>query len=649
MKVLYVEDSRLDAELLCKELQQPGRFDILVAGSLQEGRERIDRDQGYDLVLVDMALPDGNGLELLSEIRKRALPLAVVVLTGSGDEESAVAALKAGADDYVVKSEGYLGRLVSTLDDSLARFRAESDRRSHPLRVLYAEPNADDVDLAVRHFSHHAPHIRLLTVTTAAEVLARLAASSPDTAAIPDVLLLDYRLPGMSALELIKAVRRMGAVDLPAVLITGHGSEEAAVQALRLGFADYLVKAPGYLFKLPGTLESVFSGAELLRERRMLQESEARFRHLVNLSPDGIAVHQDGEIVFVNPAGARILGAEEPEQLFGKAIRDVIHPDYWEAAGDRMQRMMKGEKGLYPVEDCYMRLDGTAIRVEVTAAPFTHRGAPAVQVVVRDITERKKTEEAVRNLEAQLSQAHKMEAVGRLAGGVAHDFNNMLNVILGYADLALERLTRADPLYADVDEIRQAAERSASLTRQLLAFARRQNIAPRALDLNAQVRQTEKMLQRLIGEDIELTFHPDPDLWTVNMDPSQVDQILANLAVNSRDAIAGVGSLIIETANVVKDEACGTTHAGLTPGEYVLLTLSDTGRGMDPETLERLFEPFFTTKAAGGGTGLGLATVYGIVKQNDGCVDVYSEPGHGTTFKIYLPRFDGKPDLGVSI
>ncbi|MDS4032229.1 MAG: GAF domain-containing protein [Candidatus Contendobacter sp.] len=246
-------------------------------------------------------------------------------------------------------------------------------------------------------------------------------------------------------------------------------------------------------------------------------------------------------------------------------------------------------------------------------------------------------------LEAQLYQAQKMEAVGRLAGGIAHDFNNMLAVIAGHADMALEQTTPKSPLRANIVEIQEAAQRSAELTRQLLAFARKQTIAPKMLNLNDTIAGMLKMLGRLIGEDIELLWKPAGTLWPVNMDPTQIDQIMANLIVNARDAITGVGRITIETGQAVFDESYRETHADANPGAYVLLAVSDTGCGMDKVVLAQLFDPFFTTKPPGKGTGLGLAMVYGIVKQNQGFINVYSEPGHGTTFKIYLPRHEPEP------
>jgi len=274
----------------------------------------------------------------------------------------------------------------------------------------------------------------------------------------------------------------------------------------------------------------------------------------------------------------------------------------------------------------------------VTNARLYQAGQACAAELEERAAERKRAAEEREALQIQLAQAQKLEAVGRLAGGVAHDFNNMLAVILGRADLALGRAAPKNPLCRDLEEIRQAAERSAELTRQLLAFARRQAVSPRVLDLNEVVGTTLQMLRRLIGEDIELIWAPDPAVGNVRLDPSQLDQLLANLVVNARDAIPGTGRITLATHPVVLDRSRGARGETVAPGAYALLTVRDDGCGMDEATLRHLFEPFFTTKGPGQGTGLGLATVHGIVRQNGGLVEVYSEPGRGTTFSIYLPR-----------
>ncbi len=277
--------------------------------------------------------------------------------------------------------------------------------------------------------------------------------------------------------------------------------------------------------------------------------------------------------------------------------------------------------------------------IEVHTIPFQNEnGEWLVTEFNVDITERKQAAAEKEKLQSQLNQAQKMESVGRLAGGVAHDFNNMLGVILGHTEMALEQTGPGQPLFHNLQEVRKAAERSANLTRQLLTFARKQTVAPKVIDLNKTVERTLKMLRRLIGEDIDLAWRPGKKLTPVKVDPFQIDQILANLCVNAKDAIAGVGKITIQTDVVAFDEAYCAVHAGFVPGKYVLLAVSDNGCGMAPETISHLFEPFFTTKEVGQGTGLGLASVYGAVKQNNGFINVYSEPGQGTTFRIYLPR-----------
>ena len=259
--------------------------------------------------------------------------------------------------------------------------------------------------------------------------------------------------------------------------------------------------------------------------------------------------------------------------------------------------------------------------------------------MVTDISKQKLEQEEREKLQRQFNQAQKMESVGRLAGGVAHDFNNMLGVILGYTELSLNNVDPTHPLHANLKEIYKAAIRSADITRQLLAFARKQTIIPVVFDMNRNVERMLKMLQRLIGEDIDVAWLPAMDLWPVKMDPVQIDEMLANLCVNAKDAIADVGRIAIETGNAVFDETYCANHAGFVAGEYVLLRVSDNGCGMDRETLDKLFEPFFTTKELGKGTGLGLATVYGVVNQNKGFIKIDSELGKGTTFRVYLPRY----------
>ena len=350
----------------------------------------------------------------------------------------------------------------------------------------------------------------------------------------------------------------------------------------------------------------------------------------------------DGTINYANPAFEKVTGYTcqeiiglNPRILKSGQQDDAFYRYLWEtiSSGNTFRGRIINK-----------RKDGEFYTVEATISPVRDHSGQIVNYVAvkRDITERLR-------LESQLQQAQKMESIGRLAGGVAHDFNNMLSVIIGYTDLALSRIGSTDPQQsADLDEVLQAAHRSAGITRQLLAFARKQTISPKILDLNETVEGMLKMLRRLIGEEIDLAWQPKANLWRVKMDATQIDQILANLCVNARDAISGIGKLMIETDNVVFDTAYCAEHNGYMLGEYVMLAVSDSGCGMDKETIQNVFEPFFTTKSTDKGTGLGLATVFGIVKQNNGFINVYSEPGQGSTFKVYLHRHMGeKPEYST--
>ncbi|MBU1410857.1 PAS domain S-box protein [Myxococcota bacterium] len=372
-----------------------------------------------------------------------------------------------------------------------------------------------------------------------------------------------------------------------------------------------------------------------------LRESEAKFRTLVESSPDGIYIQTGGCLRYLNPAMAEIFGAADPTALLGTPVVERFAPGDRPLVDERIRLLNEDRRSVDRRELKVLRPDGTLLDAEFSGVPFVHDGLDGALVFARDISLRKRNSDEREKLRLQLARAQKLEAVGRLAGGVAHDFNNMLGVILGTGELMLEQVPEGSALREDLEAILTAARRSADITRQLLAFSRKQTIAPRAMDLNAAVQDLLKMLRRLLGEDVDLAWMPAPGLWNVKLDPSQLDQLLANLCVNARDAIAGVGRITIESANVTFDEAYCENHFGFTPGDFVMLGVSDDGCGMSPEVLEHIYEPFFTTKKAGEGTGLGMATVYGIVNQNEGFINVYSEPGSGTTFRIYLPRHHG--------
>lgn len=398
-------------------------------------------------------------------------------------------------------------------------------------------------------------------------------------------------------------------------------------------------------------LTSPFIWMLLSRSKRAEEElvvSEDSLRLIYNSVYDAILIHHlDGDIIDVNDKMLEMYGVNR-EQACSLSIKDDYssQDNPLEQLQPLWERVQSGEN-LFFEWKARRPQDGSVFDAEIFLRKIAMKKKDVILATVRDITERKRTEKERANLQNQLIQAQKMESVGRLAGGVAHDYNNMLSIIVGYSELVLGKLTPSDPLYEDIREIYDAAVRSTDISRQLLAFARKQIIAPVALDLNESVENMLKMLRRLIGEDIDLVWLPENDLWSVKLDPSQLDQILANLCVNARDAIKGVGRVTIETGMVTFDAAYCAHHSGFIPGEYVLLAVSDDGCGMDYDTVDKIFEPFFTTKDIGKGTGLGLAIVYGIIKQNNGFISVYSEPDKGTTFKVYLARHT-EPAVEVS-
>jgi PAS domain S-box-containing protein len=381
------------------------------------------------------------------------------------------------------------------------------------------------------------------------------------------------------------------------------------------------------------------------RAAQALQESESRFRAIFEQAAIGMADSSlDARFIRLNQRFCEIMGYSR-EELLGLTFREITHPDDLARDEQLVAQLLRGELSSFTVEKRYLRKNGDVVWANLMVSLLrSPSGDPLHFVaVVEDITGQKRAGEERRHLERQLLQAQKMESVGRLAGGVAHDFNNHLAVINGYCAMLLDEMGPGDPLREQVDEILLAGNRAAALTQQLLAFSRKQVAEPRVLSLNDVVAEAGKMLSRLIGDDIEIVTHFDAGLGSVVADPSQMNQVLMNMAINARDAMPKGGRIIIGTANTDLDEGYAAQHAGVAAGPYVLLSITDTGAGMTQDIVQHIFEPFFTTKDTGVGTGLGLSTVYGIVKQAGGWIWVYSEPGKGSTFKVYLPRAGGAP------
>ena len=385
-----------------------------------------------------------------------------------------------------------------------------------------------------------------------------------------------------------------------------------------------------------------------LKERKKAEknavQAEKRFRDLFESISDLIFTQDiEGRFLSANPAMQKLFGYTEEEFLNKSAaefMESELRPYYETTYLNKIKKL-----GYYEGISSYFKKDGSKIYIDYRVSIVTpSEGEPYLSGIGKDVTDKIKSGRKMKQLETQIVQSQKMESVGRLAGGVAHDFNNMLSIILGNSEIMMEDIGPEHPCSSNLKEIQNAAQRSADLTRQLLAFARKQTISPKVLNPNHVIEGMLNMLKRLIGEDIDLLWRPQTDLWPIKIDPSQIDQILANLCINARDALKDVGKVTIETGNISFDETYCEEYSDFIPGDYIVIGVSDNGCGMDRETTTHLFEPFFTTKEKGEGTGLGLATVYGIIKQNNGFINVYSEPSLGTTFKIYLPKYSGNSE-----
>ncbi|MFT5697373.1 MAG: PAS domain S-box-containing protein [Desulforhopalus sp.] len=407
------------------------------------------------------------------------------------------------------------------------------------------------------------------------------------------------------------------------------------VPALEIQTEDEIGKLAGAFNLMTTNLNSTLSG---------LQKSEDKYRSIFENSLLGIIqVSIEGNIISANPAFVQMLGYESLEKMLDEAknVQTSMYLNPEDRTKILEELLQKGKLQNQEIQLKHRNGDSFWVSIDIRLIR-DQAGAPLrIESLVNDINNRIEAEQERSKLQSQLAQSQKLEAVGKLAGGVAHDFNNILSVIIGKSEIALMKMAPSAPFYASFVDIKKAAEHSASLTRQLLTFARKQTIAPQVVDINQNMQETLSMLRRIISENIDLTQSPSPGLWPVKMDPDQMTQIITNLCVNARDAIDKIGTIIIKTTNSTLDKEYYTDLSDYIPGDYVCLSVSDDGCGMDPETQKQIFEPFFTTKGQHKGTGLGLATVYGIVKQNHGFINIYSEVNQGTTFKIYIPKYTG--------
>ncbi len=613
--VLVVEDNVGDVDLIIEQLQNlPAElFDCERVDRLEAALSRLSRT-GVDVVLLDLGLPDSSGLETFHRMRQGAPDQPILVISGTDDVGIAVAAVQAGAQDYLVKGSMGGALLTRAIRYAIARKRADAAlaaSETHYRTIL--EHVADAV------FVKDASG-RLLDVNPAA---CELTGYSRDESLARSIL--DTCLPE----------------DREAIGLSLHSARQEKLQP----FERQLVRKDGSVILVEGTPILLPDGRILTtmrdvtgrrRQQDQLRESERRFRELAESVQEAFYILEPGSGLaqYVNPAYEQIFGHSLAHAAAnGFAWTGQIHPEDREAVLNVEREGLRS--GTYSQVVCRIQRESGQRWIQARTTPVRDARGTIVRLVgiAEDITELRRTEE-------QFFEAQKMEAVGRLAGGVAHDFNNILTAILGYVEILDSGMNPDDGRREDVAEIRLAAQRAAGLTRQLLAFSRHQVLTLAVLRPNEVIANLDRMLHRLIGEDIKLTLVLSEDAGNIRGDATQVEQVIMNLVVNARDAMPAGGTLLIATRNIEVIAPFPESHQPVPPGRYLLITVTDTGEGMTEQMMSRIFEPFFTTKEKGRGTGLGLSTVYGIVRQSDGVIGVSSEPGTGTTFRVYLPRVD---------
>jgi len=626
VRILHLEDDAGDAELIAAILRAEAQnWEVVVADSPEAFVRCLDSN-GFDVILSDYTIPGFDGLAALALAREKSPDVPFILVSGTIGEERAIDAVSRGVTDFILKDR--LGRLVPAVRRALEEARAHRAQRAAENALHESEKRFRSlVENALEGIFQETPGGRF---TAANPAFARILGYESTQQLMSEVsnasqLYVDPRRRA----ELLVTLEVEGQVSgFEVQLRRKDGRLIWARQAIRA-----LRDSQGHPVSFEGLLEDVTErrGAEeaLLESERWLRETQ----QIAQVGSWAWDV-RNNDVVWSDEL-YRIYGIsphQRPEAHKGHLER-VIPDDRPRVA----QIITEALRNLEPVEYEFriVREDGSLRTLRTYGRVQTDGAGQAVRMVgaTQDIT-------ASRLLEEQLRQAQKMEAIGQLAGGIAHDFNNLLGVISGYGDLLMKEIGPQHPGHRRLEQIRRAADRAAGLTRQLLAFSRKQTLQPAVLDLNTVVGDIDNMLRRLIGEHIQFVSVLAPKLGKVRADPGQLEQVLVNLAVNARDAMPRGGKLIIETADAFLDRSYLQTHADGRPGPYVVLAVSDTGHGMDARTVSHIFEPFFTTKDPGKGTGLGLSTVYGIVKQSEGLVHVYSEPERGTTFKVYLPRVE---------
>ncbi len=625
LRILVVEHDQADVELCLLELKRAGikvRADVVATP--EEFSERLGRNT-YDIILADYRLPNWTGLDALALLRQLAKDMPFLLVTGTLGEEAAVECIKQGVSDYILKDR--LTRLPVAVnraleEKALREERARAERALHEseagFRLLFANNplpmwvcDAESLrflqvnDAGVAHYGYSREefhHMRFTDLLPVADVPRVLRSFSEDQSAMRFAGPWRHRLKDGQIIE---------------VEVISHTLEFTGRRAVLTVAQDVTARK---------------------RAEEALQRSEACHRELVENATYGIfRATFSGKFLDVNPALAHMLGYESKAEVVAKDLSTEVYRDPVVRA--RLIAQLRQSGRIDGVEAEWKRKDGSLILVRLSGrAVADERGNMEwIEAIAEDVTE-------LRAMEKHFRQVQKYEAIGQMAGGIAHDFNNVIGAILGWAELGQDQTPADSWPHSHFKKIHEQGERAASLTRQLLAFARRQILEPRDISLNHSVADLLSLLEKVIGSDIELKTVLASGLEAVRADPTQVEQVLMNLCLNARDAMPHGGRLVIETENVELDEDYCRLYSYARPGRYVRLSVTDTGEGMDAATREHIFEPFFTTKEMGKGTGLGLATVYGVVKQHGGIVHVYSEPGRGSTFHIYLPVSSGVPE-----
>ena len=617
-RILIVDDDEATAELQRRRLRRAD-YETVVVTDLKSAREQIDQDD-ISLIILDYRL-EGNrtGLEFYEQLKAAGDAPPAILVTGFSNEAIVVQALRAGIQDFVAKSPDYLDYLPHAVRQVLEKVEAEhrlvesESRKAAMFQSALDGIVTMDASGCIREFN------------PAAEKIFGHAAGAVLGQKVVDVL-----VPGASRVEFTGELQRL--------LETGQS------QFIGCRFEVTALHASGSVF--PVELSTSVAGAagdpliiasvrDMSEQKQAELELRLRHRALEQVS-EGILftdpTQPDNPIIYANKAFERITGYKA-EEVIGRNCR-ILQGERSDPQAVAEMHAAVVERRSCGVELINYRADGKPFWNVASIAPLQDDEGRVTHFVgvLTDVTQRKIQEE-------QLRQSLKMEAIGRLAGGIAHDFNNLLTIILGNSQFAQSKLPTEDPnLRGLLAEINEAADKAAGLTRQLLAFSRKQLLEPKVIDINGLISRLSGMLKRLIGDNVSLVCHLNPEVSAITADPGQIEQILINLAVNARDAMAEGGKLLIETANDEFDHTYTESHPDVDPGPYVRISVSDTGHGMTADVIEHVFEPFFTTKPLGEGTGLGLATVFGIVKQSGGHIGVYSEPGHGTTFNVYFPR-----------